>query len=199
MPKADILGSSAAVSAACSSTLGAGILSATRIAALSAKEPLGAPEASRVILPPRWVGRVCGHFQELQAYAHHCPRARSAAWPRGVEVLGRRLEAVIVELRRLEPFVGAAGILGETRLNHRLQRVNRGLDSGKAALGAVDGADDRMDVRVDETGQDELATKIDDFGVAPISFSMSLSSPTARTVLPEKAIACLMERAESAV
>ena len=36
-----------------------------------------------------------------------------------------------------------------------------------ARLGAVDGADDGMDVRVDETGQDELAAKIDDVGRRP--------------------------------
>ena len=85
----------------------------------------------------------------------------------GVEVLSRRLEPVIVELRRLEPFVGAARILGETRLNHRLQGIERGLDAGKAALGAVDRADDRMDVRVQHAGQDELSIKVDDLGLGP--------------------------------
>jgi hypothetical protein len=52
MPKADILLSSAAVSRAFSSNAGTGIFLSTRSVALSAKTPVGAPEASRQILPP---------------------------------------------------------------------------------------------------------------------------------------------------
>ena len=56
----------------------------------------------------------------------------------------------IVELRCFEPVVGAALILPEAILDDRLQRVDRRLHAGKAAFGAVEGTDDRVDVGIDE-------------------------------------------------
>ena len=83
-----------------------------------------------------------------------------------VDVLGRRREAVIVELHRLEPVVGATVILGKAVPDHWLQRLDGGFDAGKAAFGAIQRADDRMDVRVDQAWQHQFAAEVDDLGAA---------------------------------
>src|SRR6476469_6662198 len=95
-----------------------------------------------------------------------------------VEVLRRRLEVIVVKLYRFEPIIRAFPFLVEALLNHGLERFERGrldIDIGETALRAVDRA----------------------FG--PISGATLASSPTATMLLPVKAIACLIERAGSAV
>ena len=125
-------------------------------------------------LATRYVRRFGSHPKQRKAAAVDPDRMPVIAPERdrpfrldAVEVLGRRREAVIVELRRLEPFVGAALVLGEAILDDRLQRVDRCLHPGKAAFGAVERADDGMDVGVDQARQHQLAGKVDDLRLWP--------------------------------
>ncbi len=157
-------------------------------------------------LASRYVRRFSSHPKQRKAAAVDPDRMPVIAPERdrpfrldAVQVLGRCREAVIVELRRLEPLVGTALILGEAVLDDRLQHIDRRFHAGKAAFGAVERADDGMDVSVDEPRQYQLAAEINDIGPASDQGRHIRVGPTATMVLPRKAIACLIERSLSAV
>ena len=81
-----------------------------------------------------------------------------------VEVLRRRLEVIVVKLYRFEPIIRAFPFLVEALLNHGLERFERGrldIDIGETALRAVDRAFDRMDVCVDQSGENQFPAKVD--------------------------------------
>ena len=81
-------------------------------------------------------------------------------------------------------------------MDRGLQRIYGGFHSRKAAFGAVNRAEDRMDVRVDQPRQDKLPLEVDHRGGGPNQRrDLSASVPTETMVLPLKAIACWIERA----